>query len=202
MPNWCANTIAFYQADNGNDLLDAFYADIQKYQNFTDPETGKPSNWVGHWFDEKRINTASMYTRGFFTSCELYSSHVLINMETAWGALPEVWDSMASRYGLEYVYISEECGNEVYVNTDMSGRFFQTRYILDYFDVDDLNLDSETEAKYGVQLREIGSETKYYDSFDEVTNDFKCFGFAANQIEELNGCLERFSIRVYEFDSG
>jgi hypothetical protein len=123
-------------------------------------------------------------------------------METAWGALPEVWNAMADRYGLEYVYISEEPGNEVYVNTDTSGRFFTTRYMLDYFDIEDLELDSETEAKFGERLREICAETKYYDSFNEVMNDFKEFGFAVNQIEELNECLDRFNIRVYEFDSG
>ena len=49
MPNWCSNSIAFYQEDGGNCLLEAFYTDIQKYQNYKDPETGKLSDWVGHW---------------------------------------------------------------------------------------------------------------------------------------------------------
>ena|GEM_PF-6433852 len=57
-------------------------------------------------------------------------------METAWGPLPEVWDLMAEKYNLSYVYCSEECGCAVYVNTDSEGRFFSDRYILDYFVVE------------------------------------------------------------------
>lgn len=38
-----ADGCAFYQDDGGNVMLDAFYADIQKYQDYTDPETGRQS---------------------------------------------------------------------------------------------------------------------------------------------------------------
>ena len=199
MPNWCSNSIAFYQEDGGNSMVEAFYADVQKYQNYTDPETGKASDWVGHWLQSNRVDTNNLYTRGFFQNCELNGDHVRVDMETAWAPLPEVWDLMAEKYELAYVYISEECGCAVYVNTDYAGRFFSSRYLLNYFDVDDLELDAGTMVEYGERLREIGGETVYFDSWDEVLKTFEGFGFKADDVDALNERLERFGIRVYEY---
>jgi hypothetical protein len=200
MPNWCSNSIAFYQEDGGNALLEAFYTDIEKYQNFED-EAGRTSDWVGHWLESNRINPDDLYTRGFFSYCELNSDHVRVDMETAWGPLPEVWDKMAEKYGLSYVYTAEECGMAIYVNTDVDGRFFTDRYLLDYFEVKNLELDAETLAKYGERLKELSEETAYYDDFTDVLNDFKDFGFYATDIESLNKCLETFNIMVHEYSS-
>jgi hypothetical protein len=199
MPNWCSNSIAFYQEDGGNTMVEAFYADVQKYQDYTDPETGKASDWVGHWLQSNRVDTDNLYTRGFFTSCELYADHVRIDMETAWAPLPEVWDLMAEKYELAYVYIAEEPGCAVYVNTDAAGRFFSTRYMINYFDVDDLGLDAGTMAEYGERLREIGGEAIYFDSFEKAVETFEGFGFVTDDVEELNKRLEWFGITVYEY---
>ena len=75
MPNWCNNSIAFYQEDDGSDMLAAFFADVQKYQNYRDPETGKPSDWVGHWLNSSRVDTNILYCRGFFIDCEIMNRH-------------------------------------------------------------------------------------------------------------------------------
>jgi hypothetical protein len=95
MANWCGNSIAFFQDDGGNMLVEAFYADIQKYMEYREPGTGRCSDWVGHWLEANRIDLDSIYSRGFFRDCELYSDHVLLDMETAWAPLPEVYDKMA-----------------------------------------------------------------------------------------------------------
>ena len=201
MPNWCYNNIAFYQEESGIALLEAFYADIKRYQDFKN-ENGETSDWVGHWLQENKINTDKIYCRGFIADCELFSDHVLVAMHTAWSPLPEIWSLMAEKYSLSYVYISEESGCEIYVNTDIGGRFFTDRYIINCFDVTDLELDSETEADYGERLRKIGIDTKYYDSFDEVLKTFDGFGFDVRDFEELEGFLDRFGITVYEYSSG
>ena len=199
MPNWCSNSIAFYQEDSGTAMLEAFYADIQKYQDYKDPETGKVSDWVGHWLESNRINTDNMYTRGFFTNCELNTDHVRVDMETAWGPINEVWDLMADKYDLAYVYIADEPGFEVYVNTDGEGRFFATRYMMHYFEVDQLGLDTDTLAEFGERLREFEKETLYFDSWDDVAEEFEVFGFSFSDLDGLNKRLESFNIRVYEY---
>jgi hypothetical protein len=89
----------------------------------------------------------------------------------------------------------------VYVNTDVSRRFFCDRYLLDYFVVEDLELAPDIMAKHGERLRELSGETTYYENFDDVLNDFKSLGFSGDNIEDLNEYLGKFNIRVHEFDS-
>jgi hypothetical protein len=122
-------------------------------------------------------------------------------METAWSPLPEVWDKMAEKYNLSYVYVSEECGMSIYVNTDTLGRFFSDRYILDYFDINNLEIAPDVMAKYGERLRELSDESRYYEDFDDVLNDFKSLGFHGDNIEDLNKYLDKFSLTVHEFST-
>ena len=199
MPNWCSNSIAFYQEDGGSAMVEAFYADVQKYQDYKDPETGKLSDWCGHWLQSNRVDTDNLYTRGFFTNCELNGDHVRVDMETAWGPLPEVCDLMAEKYELAYVYISEEPGCSVYVNTDGEGRFFSTRYMMHCFDVDDLGLDDREIAEYGERLREFEGETHYFDSWEDVADEFEGFGFNVADLENLNKKLDAFGLCVHEY---
>jgi hypothetical protein len=200
MPNWTSNSIAFYQEDGGNDLLEAFYTDIERYQNFADVN-GSLSNWCGHYLIASKINPDDLSCRGFFTNCELHDSHVRIDMESAWSPLPEVYDLLAEKYNLLYVYIADEPGCEIYVNTDVEGRFFTDRYILDYFEIESLELDDETLAECGARLKALAENTHYYENFEDVMKSFKDFGFFATDIESLNKNLERFNITVYEYAS-
>lgn len=158
-------------------MLEAFYADIKKYQNFIDPETQKESNWVGYFLKENRIDTDKIYSRGFLENCELNEDHVRVDCESAWQAIPTVWDLMAKKYNLSYVYISEEPSCEVYVNTDLAGRFFSTRYKISYYD-------------------DCDSETVYCDSFNEVCEKL---GLKAKNMNELYKRLEGRNISVFEF---
>ena len=89
----------------------------------------------------------------------------------------------------------------VYINTDVSKRFFSTEFMMHGFDVSDLELGVELEEMYGDRLKEIGMDNKYFDSFKEVLREFEEFGFHAGDIDELNQCLEKFNIRVYEYES-
>jgi len=191
MPNWCSNSIAFYQEDGGIALLQAFYADVQKYEN---------GEWVANMLKVHGVNTDEIYSHGHFQNCVLNSDHVRIDMESAWRPLPEVWDKIAEKYNLSCVYASEECGSAVYVNTDTEGRFFADRYILNYFDVESLKLPQDILAKYGVLLRELSGETTYYEDFDEVLKTFVDFEFGdVENLEGLNQHLEKFNIKVHKF---
>ena len=199
MPNWCSNKIAFYSDENSFILLEAFHSDLQKYLDYKDPKTGENSDWVGNWLESNKVDTESVHCRGFLQSCELYDTFVRVDMETAWCPTTEIWDIIAEKYSLSYVYVSEESGNEVYVNSDAENRFFSERYILNYFGLNYLELDSDTLAKHGEHLKNLSGVDRYYSGFDEVMCDFVEFGFKASDIDELNQCLEKFNLQVYEF---
>ena len=202
MPNWCGNSVAFYQKNQGTTMIEAFYADIQKYQHYKDPETNDSSSWVGHWLESNRVDTKNLYARGYINNCELHSDHVRIDMETAWGPLTEVWDLMADKYDLAYVYISEEPGCEVYVNTDIVGMYFTTRYQLNYFEIENLDVDTRTLAAHDDLLQKICEETMYFDSWEEVVDIFKPLVFEFEDIDVLNRRLEVLGISVYQYDYG
>ena len=198
MPNWCCSTIAFYQEDGGNARAEAFYADILKYQNFKDSD-GKHSSWVGHWLQSNRMDIETINSRCFFVSCELLEDHIRVEMETAWEPLPEVWDLMAEKYELSYVYIAEESGNEVYVNTDATGRFFTTRYMASFYNAYYEGPGVEVMKGIGKRLREFDGETMYFDSWEEVEKAFKELGLSFADIAGLNKELGTFKIKVYEY---
>jgi len=200
MPNWCGNSIAFYQKSKGTAMLEAFYADIQKYQDYREPETNASSSWIGHWLESNRIDMSSLETRCFIISCELHDDHVRIDMQTAWEPLTEVWGLMADKYDLSYVYISEECGCEVYVNTDTTGMFFTTRYQLNYFEIEDLDINMDTLEEYHDLLQKICKETMYFDSWKEVVEIFTPLVFDFEDIDILNERLEVLGISVYRYD--
>jgi hypothetical protein len=73
--------------------------------------------------------------------------------------------------------------------------------MLNFFDVDDLGLDAATMAEYGERLRELGGETMYFDSWEEVLYESEGFGFGVADLEELNKRLDAFGIHVHEYSS-
>jgi hypothetical protein len=201
MANWCNNSIIFYQEDGGNAMAEAFYTDIKKYQNYKDYETGEVSDWVGHWLQSNQIDTGIVYSRGFFTNCELEGNYVRIDMETAYTPLPEIWDLMAGKYELSYVYLSEEPGCEIYVNTDDEGRFFPMRYTADCYDIPVETLDSDFLEKCRQWIEDYQGEILYFNSWEEVLKTFEVFDFHAADLEDLNSKLEVLNIRVHEYSS-
>ena len=112
------------------------------------------------------------------------------------------WRSVTLQHSVAYVYIAEECGCEVYVNTDTEGRFFSDRYILNYFDVNEMEYDDGVMEEYGEWLRGISEETTYFESWEEVAELFEDFGFKVDGVDSLNEWLEIFGIKVYEYSNG
>jgi len=201
MPIWCRNSVAFYQKNNEVAKLETFYADILKCQNYKESEIGEHSDWIGHWLQSNGINPDNLYTYDFFVDCKLKKNHIRIDMEVVWSTMTDVWDLMADKYALSYVYLAEESGCELYVNTDIERKFFTTRYLLHNFDVDELALDSQIKAEYGERLQKLGEKTKYFDSWEKVIKTFKSFQLEFDDIVSLNKQLELFDITVYEYSN-
>jgi len=53
--------------------------------------------------------------------------------ESKWSPAIDAWDRLLSRFfpKLKQVTACEECGNEIYINTDSEGYFFEWRYYVD-----------------------------------------------------------------------
>ena len=64
------------------------------------------------------------------------NEHLLIWYQSAWSPCNETWELIIeSKYPrCAHYYLAEECGCEVYVNTDPTGRYFPETFYLDGYD--------------------------------------------------------------------
>ena len=200
MANWCSNAIVFFTTDNDNSRLKELYEDLQYYQNYKDDTQNAAMGWVGCLLQKQGVDTKELSCRGFISDVELNEGNVRLSMDTAWGPLSEVYDIIAEKYGMNYVYIAEEPSMSVFINTDTEGIYFNDRYYLDFFEVEDLELDEGKLAEYGERLEEISGESLYFSSFDEVLEMFAAFDFGVTDIDGLNEKLEDFKLEVCKFD--
>ena len=186
MPNWCMTNYAVYprKKENFNELL-RFYVDMSKGANnsFGGDEHVDPDNegWFGNLFIAAgyKVRDGELRTynlRGFETEVELREGadpYVAIFVEMAW--TPEfrgMGDMLSEKYpGLGFVMEAEEPGCEVYINTDVKGEFFPTKWRVEYeyFDFTD-----EFGKEHG------GKSEGLYFNYDEEAK-------ALSLIEELTG---------------
>ena len=203
MPNWCSNSIAFYQEDGGSDRLAKFYADINRTYGLLrggKPKHAESPDWAGHFLKDHGVDVENLYTRGFLEYYEIEETHVRIDMETAWGPIPELYTEMAKVYDLKFVYCASEPGSEVYVNTDKEGRFFADRYMLDSFSVKDLEIDKKALSQYGEALKKIEDESQYFDSLEDLLEFFADFNFGATDFAGLKEKLGELDVKIYEYE--
>lgn len=81
--------------------------------------------------------------------------YIRVAMETRWSPMINGFNKLLGRYlNLHAVYVAEEPGCEIYINTDTEGRFFNVKYCLDDYDFgmeyfeDDDELSSYFKATY------------------------------------------------------
>ena len=155
MPNWCGNTMAVYGSPA--ELKD-FH---QKLVN-----AREKGDQLKHWhlyqiyeefgYTEQEIleSDSNGYIRGYFddiTDIEVTNdgvSYFKLYYESAWAPMIDGFDWLIQRHyqTLAQVTIAEECGCEVYINTDVTGRFFPDKYVLDIEDDDVSYCESEKEV--------------------------------------------------------
>lgn len=113
------------------------------------------SNWWGNLLCADGVDPEDVCDRGSINSIMFNEDHILIEGENAWGPQTDSLDGLMRRYPeLAYEVFAEEPGCEVYINTDVDGNFFTTRYSIDY------------------DLDEFGCEAEWFDSEQELVYYF------------------------------
>ena len=152
MPNWCGNTMVVM--GDYNELKD-FQQKLLHARQVAD----ELKNWHLYQIYEEfglkneEVLERSDYIRGYFTDIEKTISltsngtkYFKVWYESAWGPMIEGFDFLLSHYKtLKQYTIAEECGCEVYINTDTTGEFFPEKYCLDVEDVDIYYPESDEE---------------------------------------------------------
>jgi len=171
MPNYCSSKYAFFANDENigelkrlHDCLTDTIAVLSQVKNDFEPGClGKVA--IEHGIDPKCIPCRGGIN--YLSNFEAESGYFTLDTETAWAPMDELWEAVISRYsGISYVYIAEEPGLEVYINTDVEGTFFTERYLFEIcgytpvpegWCVDDEKLDY-------LEIR------KYFKDFDELAD--------------------------------
>ena len=144
MPNWCMDCVTFYPKEAGQlGKLEQLRQDLN--QALATIEVGA-ENWIGRLLVykgmpiEKAEDRNVIDCRGFVSDKDASADDTErfeIIVDSAWSPIEEMYDWMAKTYDLEYVYIAEEGGTGLFINTDVEGKFYTDRYYISHDDVAD-----------------------------------------------------------------
>ena len=192
MPNWCYSKYAFFTNDEDKselarlhkNLVDIIKTQSQKKNDFEPGWLGKVA--MKHGFDWEQISC-----RGYIEELGEYEpgdSYFTLSGETAWGPTDDLWEAVIEQYkGISFVYVAEEPGNGVYINTDTDGVYFTDRFLMDiYGDV------PIPEGWYPNQEKPVALEIhEYFDSFEDL-NEY-CTHLTGKSFDTLEKLSDYFN---------
>ena len=174
MANYCSNSIVFFSKDKSK--LSRFLRKV--YAAYDSIGSSFYNLMVLHGYKNREILSV-IDKRDSFTHCDTklaqendtYSFRV--DVETAWEPhMAMFYKIIREKYSdvIQLVYMAEECGSDLYVNSDKEGIYFRERYMVDcchngeflkeYF-------ESYPEAIDWIRS-EYGIDTDKFDSIQEV----------------------------------
>jgi len=130
MPNWCYTNISF-NSENKNDL--------EKLYNFIEKATSNKSkyadvsdfgsNWLGNillecdlmTLDDVKNDKVPCRCRGSIIYVDITEDQVIVDTETAWVPMMQVWQRVVEKLNLDdvdIIYTAEEPGCELYLTND------------------------------------------------------------------------------------
>lgn len=138
MANWCRNVFAIYSkndSDLGKAQLKRLFAQLRKVTQIDYPKGAENHNWYGLLSVMRGKDKEDVCARGSIDYTQWCGDHILMGTETAWEPQDDVVRDMldckeCSELAVEL--FAEEDGNEIFINTDTTGRFFPEKYVLDY----------------------------------------------------------------------
>ena len=197
MPNWCYNAVVFFQEDGNNDRLQLLIKDLKQYVNY---KKSTSTGWIGALLEAKGLDITNITTRAFIVYMENFESHVQIELESAWRPMPTGYKKIAELYNLKYVYLAEEPSEDLHINTDVTGRYFTTRYVLKDFQMDEIKEEIGDVSKYEAELKSLKDGEKYFDSLDELTAACEGFQIEFKTFADVKAFLNKFGISMFEYE--
>ena len=166
MPNWCDNSVVVY----GNEEEVKYFYNLMKQVQ----ENVKVSkHWwtyemlIAHGYKQDEILQGPFYVGGSLDCVDDIDNdgkdfYIRFYLTTRWSPfIPGLKKLMQHYLSLKFVCVAEEPGCEIYINTDIEGKFFDDRYCLyddeegtEYFDSDS-ELFDYVKDKYGYEISAV-----------------------------------------------
>ena len=220
MPNYCDNKIGFICDEANTGELKKLYDLL--YNIFTTPyqcKYGFGDAWLGRVALAHGLDFDIIPCKGEILDVgdlDEGATHFRIAAETHWRPTLELWDAVIKQYtGIRYVYISDESGGGIYINTDIEGVCFPERYII-YAYISDSSCDELPPEYFSdkITIQELLEEIYRFNNFKEL-QDFmfeitgktfttvkrmnSYFHDAMAEYDETNGSLDDSIVEIHEY---
>lgn len=172
MPNWCYNRVTVFGESSQVEKVLCFMQKALK--EAPNHKASRPNRWIGQFVVMAGENWEQHACRGWIEEIDTTvtikderTGYFEIQFDSAWEPQMDAVD-IAIKAALrgeecidvDYVFVAEEPGEGIYINTDECGMFYNERYIVD-FDY------SEDNGEGGVEYFETLDETLQF--FNELT---------------------------------
>jgi hypothetical protein len=137
---------------------------------------------LADFFAYKGINTGEISYRNEIDDIETNEHGLYLITEDYGRPMFELYDLIAELYGLEYVLEAESDDRSCCINTDIEGKFFDERYMLQ------IMLDGEADTPLAKTLQEL-SDIRYFSSFEPINQALAPFGYSTE--EDMEWLKER-----------
>ena len=133
MPNWCTTSYVF--RGNENEIKD-FSNKIKSFISKERIQNDFGDSWLGNIVDGFGFDYNEISCRGLVTyfNPDDVPERLELSTETAWYPKTKMWDKIIAKYypSITYVLLAEECGNGIYINTDLEGYDFTEKFSVDF----------------------------------------------------------------------
>ncbi len=146
MPNWCYTNITI---NHGNEIeIERLEKLIGGWTSKDYMKNGFGHKWLGNIVLGSGVGTVDtnketdLRCRGTIIDYYRNENELVINTETAWSPMLQMWVKVLEKYlpGAELIYNADECGNEI---NDTNDPCLAGKYILDYYGDEDIESDWE-----------------------------------------------------------
>lgn len=184
MPNWCTTNITF--EGNKKDIKDFHEKLIKITKTPSRIENDFGSHWLGNVVDYFVLDSNVVRCRGsisYIDTCFDLSEeecYFEIVTDTAWEPMINMWSLIIEEYypSISFVYVAEEPGCEIFINTDTEGKHYTDRFLLD--------LRIPLSKKGAKNIEERG----YFESEEEVIKYInQLFNKTFSSVKEIEACF-------------
>lgn len=183
MPNWCYNKMVVYGSP-------AEVKDFYKKMCNAHNEAKRENVWDLYqvykefgYSEQQILNDYHLdYVRGSIISInEPENDYFIVEYESAWSSMIEGFRYLLRNHykTLKEFTLAEECGEELFINTDISHKFFKEKYYLDIEDCGNYYCESEEEVIKALKsfdrkakVKSIEDCFEYVKKFNKTHNEY------------------------------
>ena len=149
MADYCYNNITFYSTDK--EKVEKLFDDISKVYDKDNHQVYGLIKQIGYDYIDKEfidcrdtVNHIDAEVSNFINENDETVYHFEVQTESAWSPNMQIFKALLkedSYKGIKMVHMSEEPGDDIFINTDTEETFYDTRYVIDSCKGDDYFTD-------------------------------------------------------------